>query len=53
MGNDFFVPKKHFLPHFFIITVFWWNPGFSDFHPLQGTFFLVFDGIINYTDIKK
>jgi hypothetical protein len=50
MGNDFRVPKKHFLPHFLSITVLWWTLGCSLDHPLHGTFFRVFV-IIIYTQI--
>ena len=41
IGNDFFDPKKHFLPHLFSINVFWCVLGFCCFHFRQGTFFLV------------
>jgi len=46
IGNDLFGPRKHFLPHFFIITVLWCAPGFC----LDQPFTLLF--IIYCIDIK-
>jgi hypothetical protein len=40
-GKDLPGPRKHFRPHFFNMTVFWWKPGFSRFHPRTGLFLRV------------